>query len=180
MWAPTNYMVFKGLEGAGYHHLAHQIALAHNQNVVRVFEMETTLWKGRQQFLNYFHLTELKVDEKHTLWENYAPDKITPGDHSKPGYVGWTGLPPIAVLFENVFGLVPNVPARCLAWDIRLLEEHGVTQYPFGPEGSLDLKCAARASRLDRPALTIHSNVPFTLDLTWEGGRESIKVDKDN
>ena len=69
---------------------------------------------------------------------------IQPGGHSKPGYVGWTGLPPIAVLFEDVFGLSPDAPRNRLTWHVRLLGEHGVRRYPFGQSGLLDLKCSPR------------------------------------
>jgi hypothetical protein len=179
IWAPTNYMVLKGLGQAGCGDLAHQIARNHHENVVRVFESEDTPWRGAEQFRQFFHLTDLPYDDHHTLWENYAPDAAAPGGHSKPGYVGWTGLPPIAVLFEDIFGLAPNAPARRLTWRVRLLEEHGVRRYPFGEGGLLDLKCDSRESLTDRPRLEIHSNVPITLEVIWEGGQDTLKVEKE-
>jgi hypothetical protein len=179
VWAPTNYMVLKGLDKIGWFDLAHQIAINHNDRVVRVFESDNTPWTGAEQFRQFFHLSDLKVDDSHTLWENYAPDSIAPGGHSKPGYVGWTGLPPISVLFEDIFGLVPDAPSNRLTWQIRLLEEHGVYRYPYGPTGALDLKCQSRMSKFDRPNLEIHSDVPFTLEIVWEGGRETLKVEPD-
>ena len=60
VWAPTNYMVLKGLDEAGCGDLAHQIALNHNENVVRVFELENTPWMGAEQFRQYFHLADLR------------------------------------------------------------------------------------------------------------------------
>ncbi|HTZ00366.1 MAG TPA: hypothetical protein VMB75_11040, partial [Rhodocyclaceae bacterium] len=104
------------------------------------------------------------------------PEAPAPGAHSKPGYVGWTGLPPIAVLLEDVFGLVPNAPESCLTWNVRLLEEHGVGRYPFGASGRLDLKCRARRSPLERPTIEVHTNLPLSVELIWEGGREVIDV----
>jgi hypothetical protein len=179
VWAPTNYMVLKGLDGIGCHDLAHEIAKNHLDNVVQVFESEDTLWLGADQFRQFFHLTDLKVDDKHTLWENYAPDKIKPGSHSKPGYVGWTGLPPIAVLFEDVFGLIPDAASNRLIWHVRLLDEHGIHRYPFGSTGILNLKCHPRSSRLDRPLIEIHSNIPLTVEVIWEGGTELLNVEKE-
>jgi len=176
VWAPTNYMVIKGLEAAGCGDLTHQIALNHLENVVRVFESDDTRWLGADQFREFFHLDQLKFDDAHTLWENYSPETAAPGGHSKPGYVGWTGLPPIAVLLEDVFGLSPDAPAQRLTWNVRLVEEHGVHRYPFGANGSLDLSCPARGSRLERPAIEIHSNIPLTLDLIWEGGRQTLTI----
>ena len=176
IWANTNFMVLKGLDENGYGGLAHQIALNHLRNVVQVFTADDTPWTGAEHFRQFFRMSELHYDDKHTLWENYAPDVIQPGSQSKPGYVGWTGLPPIAVLFEDIFGLAPAAPAHRLTWHVRLLEEHGVRRYPFGATGLLDLACRARPSALDRPVLEIRSSVPVTLDVIWEGGAETIQI----
>jgi hypothetical protein len=173
-------MVLKGLDSIGRTDLAHEIAKNHLENVVRVFESEDTRWAGAEQFREYFHLTHLEFDDKHTLWENYAPDTTAPGGHSKPGYVGWTGLPPIAVLLEDVFGIVPDASSNQITWSIRLLEEHGVSRYPFGLNGLLDLKCNRRNSQLERPWIEIHSTIPLTLNVIWEGGTESVNVQKDS
>ncbi len=177
VWSPTNYMVLKGLDEIGWRDLAHQIAVNHNDCVVRVFESEDIHWTGAEQFRQYFHLPDLVVDDSHTLWENYAPDGIAPGSHSKPGYVGWTGLPPVAVLFEDIFGLVPDAPSNQLSWHIRLLDGHGVSRYPFGTGGTLDLKCHPRNSTQDRPSVEIYSNVPLSLEIVWEAGRETVMVE---
>lgn len=179
VWAPTNYMVLKGLEAAGQHDLAHQIARNHLENVIHVFESENFRWEGAEQFRNFFHLVDLKFDDKHTLWENYAPDFTAPGDHSKPGYVGWSGLPPIAVLMEDVFGLAPDALSNRLTWRVRLLEEHGVRRYPFGSNGLLNLKCNSRKLLQDRPSIEIQSNIPLTLEVIWEGGTELLEVEKE-
>jgi hypothetical protein len=179
VWAPTNFMVLKGLDEVGRRDLAHQIALNHLSNVVQVFESDDTPWTGAEQFRRFFHLENLKIDDKHTLWEDYAADAVAPNGHAKPGYVGWTGLPPIAVLLEDVFGLTPDAPANRLTWDIRLLEEHGVNRYPFGPSGILDLICHPRGSGLERPSIEFHSNIPLKLEMIWEGGREIIDIEKE-
>lgn len=179
VWAPTNFMVLKGLDENGCQDLAHKIALNHLENVVRVFESEDFSWSGAEQFRQYFHLTHLRVDDRHTLWENYAPDVIQPGTHSKPGYVGWTGLPPIAVLFEDVFGLTSDAVSSRLIWHVRLLDEHGVNRYPMGSTGCVDLKCHSRNSQLERPSIEIHSDVSFTLEVKWEGGTDILNIEKE-
>jgi hypothetical protein len=179
IWAPTNYMVLKGLEANGREDLAHAIAKNHLENVVKVFESEDIHWEGAEQFRQFFHLDHITFDDRHTLWENYAPDAIQPGSHSKPGYVGWTGLPPIAVLFEDVFGISQDAGSNRLTWHVRLMEEHGVRRYPFGSTGLLELRCQSRNSKLDRPTIEIHSNVQFTLELIWEGGTDIVIVEKE-
>ena len=90
VWAPTTYMVLRGLTAIGRDALAHEIGRNHLDNVVAVFE------------------------KTGTVHENYAPESAAPGTPSKRDFVGWTGLPPIAVLLEYVFGLRPDAPARRL------------------------------------------------------------------
>jgi hypothetical protein len=155
VWAPTNYMILRGLTSLGYHALAHEIGVNHHANVVKVFE------------------------QTGTLWENYAPDSIEPGNIARSDFVGWSGLPSVAVLFEYVFGLRAEVPKQFLTWDIHLLEEFGVMQYPFGSQGLLDIHCAERHSSTERPDIQIHANIPITLELLWEGGSEAIQIQPD-
>jgi hypothetical protein len=176
VWAPTNYMVLKGLDESGMGGLAHEIARNHLDNVVQVFESDDTRWQNADQFRQFFGLEDLELEETHTLWENYAPEAAAPGETSKPGYVGWTGLPPIAVLFEDVFGLAPDACSAKLTWNVRLLEEHGVRRYPFGPDGLLDLTCARRATAREKPVVKISSNVPLTLEFRWEGGLDTLEA----
>ena len=47
------------------------------------------------------------------------------------------------------------------------------------PNGLLDLKCHPRNSRLDRPSIEIHSNVPLTVEVIWEGGTDTLNVEKE-
>ncbi|WP_157261085.1 MGH1-like glycoside hydrolase domain-containing protein [Paenibacillus wynnii] len=150
VWAPTNYMVLKGLQTSGYNNLTHELSTRHLENVVRVFS------------------------ETGTLWENYSPEFASRGNHSKGDFVGWTGLSPIAMLFEFVFGLKPDVPNSKLIWDIRLLEEHGITSYPYGREGVIDLRCDERDTPEQAPVITASSTVSVTLVVRWENGQETI------
>ena len=152
VWAPTNYMVLKGLRSCGFGSLAHLIARNHLDNVVSVYE------------------------DTDTLWENYAPEGARPGSPAKPDFVGWSGLPAIAVMLEEVFGLQPDAPAHALTWDVRLLDEHGVRQYPFGAKGLLDLKCFARESALEKPTIEIRSNIPIKLRVHWAGGEGEVEI----
>ena len=152
VWASTNYMILRGLTQVGEEALAHEIGRNHTEMVAEVY---------RQTGI---------------LWENYAPERAARGNHSKANYVGWTGLPPITVLFEYVFGLRPDVPEGRLLWDVRLLEEHGVQQYPYGVDGLLELHCAGRGSQSEEPAITAKGNVPVEVVVKWQGGSKTIKV----
>ena len=180
VWAPTNYMVLKGLDDQR----TRCSLLMRSPKITwrmsfRFFNQTTLPGSVRNSSASFFTSPILKYDDNHTLWENYAPDVIRPGSHSKPGYVGWTGVPPMAVLLEDVFGLSPDAVSNRLTWHVRLTEEHGVRRYPFGQTGLLDLKCHSRNSRLDRPLIEIHSNLPLTLEVIWEGGTDSLNVEKD-
>jgi hypothetical protein len=97
-------------------------------------------------------------------------------DPARPDFVGWSGLPPIAVLFEYIFGLRPEVSAGKLIWDVRLLEEHGVQQYPFGTNGSLDLHCSVRRDASDEPQIELTSTVPLELHVRWPAGCKTLRA----
>lgn len=152
VWAPTNYMLLRGLTRNGMDDLAFDIACNHHQAVMHVF------------------------NDTGTLWENYAPERDKPGKPAKKDFVGWSGLVPIAVLFEYVFGLRAAAQHGRLVWDIRLTEAFGVRRYPFGHAGVLDLACAARTSPRAEPQVAITANVPLTVELRWPGGRRLLKV----
>ncbi len=152
VWAPTTYMVLRGLTEVGRDALAHEIGRNHLDHVVAVFE------------------------KTGTLYENYAPESAAPGVPAKPDFVGWTGLPPIAVLLEYVFGLRPDGAARRLLWDVRLTEAHGVRRYPLGPDVSIDLSCAARRGPGDPPRVEATASGPVTLELRWAGGSRLLEL----
>lgn len=149
VWAPTNYMVLKGLSLSGYHDLAHRIGLTHNQFVTEVYE------------------------KTGTLWENYAPESMAPGNHAKPDFVGWTGLSSVAVLFEYVFGIRAVPEKRRLEWRINLTEEHGVRNFCFGKCG-INLLCPERDSPADEPDVRVVSDHPVDVEIIWPGGSRMI------
>ena len=147
VWAPTNYMVLKGLDKYGMYDLAHEIGRDYLASVIEVFQVHNT------------------------LFENYAPElvdgKPSQGNRSRSDFVGWTGLAPISVLFEYVFGIKPHAETNRIIWNIALTEKHGVEQYPFGSDGLLTLICEARADQTERPKITVQSNIPVELEIIW-------------
>lgn len=88
-------------------------------------------------------------------------------------FVGWTGLSPISIMFEYVFGIKPNAAENKITWHINLTQKHGVEKYPFGTDGELTLICDARGSEADKPNVTINSNIPVTVELIWNQGKNS-------
>ena len=150
IWAPTNYMVLRGLTKYKYDSLAYEIATNHLNNVVEVFS------KGGG------------------IRENYAPDKVQGNDGKD--FVGWTGLVPICVLFEYVFGIRPDVPENTLVLDVRLTDEYGINQYPFGSTGMLNILCKKRKNESQKPSVSIQSNVPIKVTLKWKGGELTKEI----
>lgn len=142
VWAPTNYMVLKGLEKHGYHKLAYDIAQSHVKNVHQVFQ------------------------ETGTLWENYAPDAAAQGVPSKPDFVGWTGLSPISVVLEQVFGIQSDAVNKKITWRIRNCERHGVRNYPFGND-TVTLICPAHGKQ-ERPEIIVESDAHVHIEIIWE------------
>jgi glycogen debranching enzyme len=141
VWPPTNYMVLQGLNRAGKSRLAHKIARNHIEQMYAVFRQ-----------------TDI-------LWENYAPESPAPGRPAKPNFVGWSGLGPIAMLFENIIGLRTDWPQRRLTWNRYLVgpEPAGVRNYPLGADGRLDMLA-------DREKVEIETNQAFTLTIHDESG----------
>lgn len=157
VWAPTTYMVLCGLRETGRRRLAREIGLNHHANVVGVFETTGT------------------------LWENWAPEHVAPGQQAAKDFVGWGGLPPIAVLLEFVFGLEGRVgrEGATLRWEPGVLEGHGVKRYPLSG-GLVDLACEPRTSRAEKPKITVTSTVDFELTLCWDGGEEHRHIAASN
>ncbi|MBE6911768.1 MAG: glycoside hydrolase [Ruminococcaceae bacterium] len=150
VWSPTNYMVLKGLDEYKKFSLSHEIAINHLNAVVGAFE------------------------DSDTLFENYAPlfvdGRPKRGSWSREDFVGWTGISPISILFEFVFGIKPNVPENKIVWNINLLEKHGIEKYPFGKNGELILMCDKRKSVSEKPVVIAESTVPLSLEIIWNNG----------
>lgn len=151
VWAPTNYMVMKGLDKCGYQKLAYEIACNNLENVVSVF------------------------CDTGTLWENYAPERITRGSASQDKFVGWSGLFPISIMLEYVFGLRPVSEKNTIVWYVNRTERHGVKQYPFAG-ADIDLICEARESAEECPVITVNSPVPVTVEVHWSDKVKILQV----
>ncbi|WP_411032335.1 MGH1-like glycoside hydrolase domain-containing protein [Spongiimicrobium sp. 3-5] len=78
VWAPTVYMVLKGLSAYGKEDLARHLAAKVYASVTEVFVATGT------------------------FWENYSPDLISYGMPSKKDFCGWTALIPISIYREYI------------------------------------------------------------------------------
>jgi hypothetical protein len=149
-------MVLKGLDAYGKFDFSHEIACTHLDAAVEVFK------------------------ETGTLFENYAPvkqeGKFAKGGTALSDFVGWTGLIPISVMFEYVFGIKPDASNNVIKWYVNLTDRHGVEKYPFGTEGELTLICEARKDASEEPVITASSNIPVTLEVIWNGKTKRIEL----
>ena len=133
VWAPTNYMIVKGLRQCGHGDLAREATLRHLAAIDRVYQATGT------------------------VWENYRADEDAPGIPARPDFVGWTGCGPIALLLEEIIGVEVDAAAGRVRWDIQEPGPHGVAGLPFGGS-TLDLHLDENETitlRCDRPCTLV-------------------------
>ena len=152
IWPGTNYMVMTGLTEKGYGKQAREIALSHYSQVFEVYK------------------------KTGTFWEYYAPETAEPGFMARKEFIGWTGLAPIAELIEFIIGIRSDYTKNQMVWDMNLTEANGIERYPFGPEGMITLKAAARRTAGEEPRITIDSNTSFELIVRYGGKEKKITV----
>ena len=91
--------------------------------------------------------------------------------------MGWSGLFPISILFEYVFGIRPDAQNERIVWDVRLTEEHGVKNYPLG-DLSVDLICQERASEDEEPTVTAICEKPIEIEVRFGNKSKIITATK--
>lgn len=148
VWAPTETMVIRGLERYGQADLAREIAINHLTVMGKVFE------------------------KTGTVWENYAPDKIEPGQPAKSDFVGWSGLGPILYLLEYGIGLRPDALQNELQWNLRSTKPLGCERYRFNGH-IIDLRATPERGKW---LLHIVSDGEFLLKATVEGKSQTFNV----
>ncbi len=119
VWAPTNYMIIRGLHSYAAHDFAREASARHLDSMCDV------------------------LDTTGTIWENYRPDEMAPGTPARPDFVGWSGLGPIALLIESILGIELDRPSLTVRW-LLPSEPGGIDNLPWA-DGPLDLHCGATA-----------------------------------
>lgn len=164
VWAPTNYMVIKGLENYGQHELADQIVENHLYKMAEIyFDFEPSVDK--------IAFEERYADGYRTIWECYSPEYTEPATrwddtfYSRQDFVGWSGLGPIAMLIENVIGIELNVPQNKITWRIDRSDKHGIKNLNY-LDGKVSLLVEPSDSHL---AFNVTSTHKFDLLIVYKG-----------
>ena len=152
VWAPTDTMVIRGLERYGYGPLARDIALNHLSCIGAVFARTGT------------------------VWENYAPEALNPGQPAMKDFVGWSGLGPIVYLLEFAIGLKPDAPANTLTWNLASNGRTGCVRYRFASH-VVDLLATPNGNGWD---LRVQSDGNFTLKVVTGTVEKQYAVAKGN
>ena len=60
--------------------------------------------------------------------------------------------------------------------DVRLLERHGIKNYPFGQKNLINLECVARNDHFEEVQIKATATLPVTLDIKWSGGNKELTI----
>ena len=152
VWAPTNYMILKGLDKYKYHTIARDIAVAYHTYVINVF------------------------NKTGTVFEYYSPE-LPYNNSGKRDFVGWGGIAPVAVFIEYVLGIQSDAENKRITWRVECLERHGIKRLAVG-DATVDLICEERSSQAQKPVISVISDVPVTVEVIYNG--ESFVIDSRN
>jgi hypothetical protein len=171
VWAPTSYMVIRGLVESGRFGLADSLAgdyLHWMARVMREFTPETARLAWDERF----------GDGYSTLWECYSAETAQPATRwdnrflGRQDFVGWSGLGPIALLIENVLGLEVCGLENRIHWRLNRGDRHGIRRLPLG-EQDVDLLFEPTG---DGSWISVLAEKPFDLRLQWESGDSLVTI----
>lgn len=155
-WAPTNYMVVRGLRENGHLELAREIAVRHLDAMCEVA-------KGRFD----------------SIWECYSPDEPSPatttqGFMCRSNFVGWSGLGPIVMLVEDILGIDLYGLENAVVWRLRERGRQGIEDCPFHG-GALNL--VADVADEETFTVEIESDQPVHGKIFYPDGVRSVAFD---
>jgi glycogen debranching enzyme len=152
VWAPTNFIIIKGLEKCGYEDFATESTDQYLTAMAAVFK------------------------DTGTVWENYAPEApLRPGKPAKRDFVGWTGDGPIALLIENILGFRADGVRHRLLWRLTRTDRHGIERLHVG-DATISAICAARADASAPAVIAVTTDQPFTLIVSKNGVEKPFAI----
>jgi len=171
VWAPANYMVFKGLDAVGEKLLARSAAERHLDQLWKVYSNPPS---DRSRIA-----PEETGDDLHTLWEAYSSQNALPATrwdgrfYTRQSFVGWTGVGPIAALIEDVLGFDVDASRSTVTWSVGRTDSHGLRRFAIG-DGTASVVAAERSAASDPVAITIDTTVPFILVVVRENRPDQV------
>lgn len=146
VWAPTNYVIIRGLQEAGLTKLARVSAIKHLQ-----------------------YMVDVNNDAAYgNIWECYAPFDKAPGtlENGKlscPNFVGWSGLGPITLLIESILGFSFDATQNTVSINITQPGKHGIRNLQFNGR-KISIVCDALTNDGTRE-IQVTSEKPFMLSV---------------
>ncbi len=154
VWAPANTMIIRGCERYGLQNLAYDLAMQHLSAVATVFR------------------------KTGTIWENYAPESLNPGEHRdgsrvKADFVGWSGIGPILYFIEYAIGLKADAPRNRIIWNLNSAKRVGCKRFCFN-DNLIDL--VAGEVHNNQRKIDIAAENAFTLFIQWKNNSKQIII----
>jgi len=149
VWPITNYAIIKGLSVNAQHSLARKASVNHLEQMTIVYR------------------------ETGTIWENYSPEYKRPGSRSKPNFVGFSGISPIALLIEEILGIEVDAPNGVIHWRLFPTTKQGLCNLRLG-DSKVDL--LAQAERDGEIVIQVKTVQPFTLQVEGAGVKKVLSI----
>ena len=153
VWAPTNYMIIKGLENFGFFDFSYLASVKYLRGMGKVY------------------------NQTGTVWENYNPDSYNKSERAKPDFVGWTGLGPIAILIESVIGIKVDAPSNTIQWHVNRIDKHGIKNLHFG-KAKISILADKRNSQNEELKVTIQTDNPILLKIYKSNKEKEFNIKK--
>jgi glycogen debranching enzyme len=165
VWAPANYMIAKALKRQGHPELARKLAVQHLEAMSSVYRSSqySGIWEC------YAPESFLPATKK--PWMDVAggtPFALTPETVVEANFVGWSGLGPIAMLIEDVFGFDFDAPRNRITWDIRTSGRHGIENLLFNG-GRVTLICSGLPDAEGEFSVTLTTDNEVALSVLVQG-----------
>lgn len=167
VWAPTNYMLLKGMEKYGFDKEAYKASCRYLSEVYKDFIETGTFW-------------EFYSPEKG--FKSYREDSIYRGPFDQPGQYwakpdyGWSWLIPITILIENVIGITVDGPNNRIYWNINRFDKHGIRQLNIGKQ---TISLVYHPSKNGKPAY-IETDVEFPIELHLNKDNKKVTLNIEN
>jgi neutral trehalase len=113
VYPPFNFMVTKGLERYQRWELARESAIRHLYFILDGFTPG--------------NLDEnMEIEPKNDVWDSYRPCGECPAANARHCFLPYVGLSTVAMMIENVIGIIISLPKKTVDWVIPNMEAMGI------------------------------------------------------